>query len=134
SISTNYNDEWLNERLDFNADYKFSTTDNTTNSLVNREYLIGSNANQFNTQNQESGSKNYSHRANMRIRFDIDSIQRMDFRPSFSFQQHDLNAFSNNRTVSTGNDPVNASVRNNNNENSNFNLSGSLDYRLRLGK
>jgi len=134
SVSTNFNDEWLNDRLDFNANYAFSTTNNETNSLTNREYLIGSNANQFNTQNQESGSANYSHRVNMRIRFDIDSNQRIDFRPNLSFQQNNRNSFSNNQTVLTNSDPVNASVRDNDNENSNFNFSGSLDYRLRLGK
>lgn len=134
SVSTNFNDEWLNERLDFNANYAFNSTNNTTNSLTNREYLIGSNANQFNTQSQASGSVNYSHRANMRIRFDVDSNQRIDFRPNLSFQQNNRNSLSNNNTVLTNNDPVNASVRNNGNENSNFNLNGTLDYRLRLAK
>ena len=134
SMSTNFNDEWLDERLDFNANYAFSSTDNETNSLTNREYLIGANANQFNTQNQASGSTNYSHRANMRIRFDIDSNQRIDFRPNLSFQQNDRNSLSNNHTVLGNDDPVNTSVRNNTNENANFNFSGSLDYRLRLGK
>jgi len=134
SVSTNFNDEWLNERLDFNANYAFSSTDNTTNSLTNREYLIGANANQFNIQNQASGSVNYSHRANMRIRFDIDSNQRIDFRPNLSFQQNNRNLFSDSRTALVNNDPVNTSARHNDNENSNFNFSGSLDYRLRLGK
>lgn len=134
SVSTNFNDEWLRKRLDINANYAFNSTGNETNSLTNREYLIGANANQFNTQHQESGSVNYSHRANMRIRFDVDSNQRIDFRPSMSFQRHRRSSFSHNRTALINNDPVNASVRNNDNENSNFNLSGSLDYRLRLGK
>ncbi|WP_353130282.1 outer membrane beta-barrel protein [Parapedobacter pyrenivorans] len=134
SVSTNFNDEWLNERLDINANYAFNSTNNETNSLTSREYLIGANANQFNTQNQESGSINYSHRANIRVRFDIDSNQRIDFRPTLSFQQNNRNTFSNNSTMLANNDPVNASARNNDNENSNFNLSGSIDYNLRLGK
>ncbi|MFC3198490.1 outer membrane beta-barrel protein [Parapedobacter deserti] len=134
SVSTNFNDEWLNERLDFNANYSFNSTDNETNSFTNREYLIGANANQFNTQNQASGSVNYSHRANMRIRFDIDSNQRVDFRPNLSFQQNNRNSISSNNTALHNSEPVNASVRNNSNENSNFNLNGSLDYRMRLGK
>ncbi|WP_373274987.1 outer membrane beta-barrel protein [Parapedobacter tibetensis] len=134
NISANFNNEWLDERLDFNANYSFSSTNNTTNSLTNREYLIGTNANQFNTQNVESGSVNYSHRTNMRIRFDIDSNQRIDFRPNLSFQQNNRNSFSNNSTALANNDPVNASIRNNDNENFNFNFSGSFDYRLRLGK
>src|SRR5690606_21083614 len=134
NVSTNYNNEWVDERLDVNANYAFNSTSNETNSLTNREYLIGANANQFNTQQQASGSVNYSHRANVRVRFDIDSNQRIDFRPTFSFQQHNRNTFSDNSTALANNDPVNASVRNNDNENSNFNLSGSFDYRLRLGK
>ncbi len=134
SVSTNFNNEWLDERLDVNANYAYSSTNNETSSLTNREYLIGANANQFNVQRQESGSVNYSHRANVRIRFDIDSNQRIDFRPNLSFQQHNRNTFSDNNTALANNNPVNASVRNNDNENSNFNFSGSLDYRLRLGK
>lgn len=134
SLSANFNDEWLKKRLDVNANYVFNSTGNETNSLSSREYLIGANASQFNTQRQESGSVNYSHRANMRIRFDIDSNQRIDFRPNMSFQRHKRNSFSDNRTALINDDPVNTSVRNNDNENSNFNLGGSLDYRLRLGK
>ncbi len=134
SVSTNFNNEWLEERLDVNANYAFNSTGNETYSLTNREYLIGANANQFNTQLQESGSVNYSHRANMRIRFDIDSNQRIDFRPTLSFQRHNRNTFSDNNTALANNDPVNASVRNNDTENSNFNFSGSFDYRLRLWK
>src|SRR5690606_18896474 len=132
--STNFNNEWMDERLDVNANYAFNSTGNEMYSLTNREYLIGANANQFSTQHQESGSVNYSHRANVRIRFDIDSNQRIDFRPTLSFQQHNRNAFSDNNTSLANNDPVNASVRNNKNENSNFSFGGSFDYRLRLSK
>ncbi|MGK6352083.1 outer membrane beta-barrel protein [Parapedobacter sp. DT-150] len=134
NVSANFNDEWWDDQLDLNANYAFSSTDNTTNSLTNREYLVGANANQFRTQNQESGGVNYSHRINMRVRFDIDSNQRLDFRPTLSFQQHDRNSFSTNSTVFANSDPVNASVRNNNNENANFNVGGSLDYQFRLSK
>lgn len=134
NLSANFNDEWLNERLDFNANYAFTSTNNNTNSLTNREYLIGANANQLNNQSQQSGSINYSHRANMRIRFDIDSSQRLDFRPNVSFQQNNRNMFSTSSTLLPSLDPINASQRNNDNKNSNFNFSGDLDYRLRLGK
>ncbi|WP_353196755.1 outer membrane beta-barrel protein [Parapedobacter defluvii] len=134
SISANFNNEWLDERLDFNANYAFNSTRNTTNSLTNREYLIGANANQFNTQNQKSNSINSSHRTNMRIRFDIDSNQRIDFRPGLSFQQNNRTLFSNSHTLLSNDDPINASERTNDNDNFNFNFNGSLDYRLRLGK
>jgi len=134
SVSANFNNEWLDDRLNFNGSYAFNSTSNMTNSLTNREYLIGSNANQFNTQNQESNSINYSHRANMRMRFDIDSNQRIDFQPSLSFQQNNRTLFSNSHTLLSNNDPINASERTNDNDNFNFNFSGSLDYRLRLGK
>jgi len=132
SLSTNFNDEWLDGRFDFNGNYAFNSTSNATNSLTNREYLIGNNANQFNTQNQESNSINYSHRANMRIRFDIDSNQRLDFQPNLSFQQNNRTTLSSGRMVSASSAPINASERTNDNDNFNFNFSGSLNYRLRL--
>jgi len=134
SVSANFNNEWLDERLDVNANYAFNSTSNATNSLTNREYLIGRNANQFNTQIQESNSINYSHRANVRARFDIDSNQRIDFRPSLSLQQNNRTLFSNGRMVSATDDPINASERTNDHDNFNVNFSGSLDYRLRLSK
>lgn len=134
SLSLNFNDEWLNERLDVNANYSFNSTDNTTNSITRREYLIGANANQFSTQQQTAGSINNSHRANMRIRFDIDSNQRIDFRPTFSFQQNNRHSTSDNRTILATADPVNAAARLNDNENRNVSLGGNLDYRLRFGK
>jgi len=134
TVSINYNNEWLDDRLDFNGNYAYSSTNNSTNSLTNREYLLGANANQFNTQNQESSSINYSHRANMRVRFDIDSNQQINFQPSLSFQQNNFQLLSNSRTLLANNDPVNTSTRTNDYENFNFNFSGNLDYRLRLSR
>ncbi len=133
-VSSNYSNKWLEERLEFNGNYSYNTTGSDVVRLVNREYLIGANENQFNVQRQTTGVDNDRHQANMRIRFDIDSAQRLDFRPSFSFQRSEIHSFSNNRTELANNDPVNASERNNDNNNRNFSFSGNLDYRIRLNR
>src|SRR5690606_8892151 len=47
-ISSNYNNKWMEDRLEFNGNYSYNTTGSDVVRLVNREYLIGANENQFN--------------------------------------------------------------------------------------
>lgn len=133
-ISSNYSNKWLDDRLEFSGNYGYNTTGSDVVRLVNREYLIGANENQFNVQRQTTGAEFGRHQAGFRVQFDIDSFQRLNFSPNFSFQQSVSNSFSNNRTELANSNPVNASERNNDNRNRNFNIGGSLDYRIRLSR
>jgi hypothetical protein len=134
TASANYSDEYFNEKIKFRMEYKFSNTNNSTQSFSNREFLMGTNANQFNTQSVTRGSINKSHQSNLRFEFDIDSNQRIDFRPNFSVQQNNANSLSNNQTMLSALDPINRSNLNNENKNRNLSFGGNLDYRLKLNQ
>lgn len=134
SLSTSFNDSWLDETFEFSGDYSFNKTSSLVHSLTNQETLIGNNANQFSQTESESDRDNQSHRINMRVEWEIDTMQELNFRPNFSFQRTDNMQRYISATAFTHDEPINASNRDQTNENRNFNLSGDLSYRLRLAK
>ena len=134
TASGNFADEFLNEKIKFRIEYKYSNTNNNTLSFSNREFLMGANANQFNTQSVNRGSINRSHQSNFRFEYDIDSNQKLDIRPNFSLQQNNFTSISNNQTMLSALDPINRSNLSNDNKNRNINFGGNLDYRLKLNQ
>jgi len=131
NVAANFNNEW-NKQLKLNGNYSFNSTNNTVFSLLNREYLIGNRSNQLSIQNQESHGRNKNHRANFRMEYDPDSNTSVSFRPNLTYQKSSFNQFSNNSTMLESNEPVNASVRNNENDRRNFNISGDFSIRRKL--
>lgn len=134
SVSMSFNDNWLQDALEFNGDYSYNTTSSIVQSFTNRETLIGQNANQFSQTESDSDRSNQSHRMNFRIEWKADTIQELNFRPSFSVQQTNNTQRYISSTAFTDSEPINASNRDQQNESRNFGLSGDLSYRLRLGK
>lgn len=133
NISLNYTNEWQ-KKLKLNGDYTFNTRDNSINTIVNRETLLGRNANQLSYRNSDNNSINNSHRANINFEYDIDTNQRLTFRPNIRFQQNDRVSTTNSTTMLNTLEPLNASNRMNDNRNHNITFGGDLNYRLRLGK
>jgi len=133
NLAVNYNNEWW-EKLKVNANYTINGRNSQVSRLVNREMLIGANANRFTQRQSESNSENNSHRANFKLEYEIDSNQSLTFTPNFSIQKTNNINSSNNETQLKTEEPINASQRNNENRNQNFNFSGSFNYRLKLGK
>jgi hypothetical protein len=131
NIAANFNNEW-NKQLKLNGNYSFNSTNSTVVSLLNREYLVGNRSNQLSIQNQESYGRNKNHRANFRVEYDPDTLTSVSFRPNLGYQKSSFDQFSNNRTSLETSEPVNASVRNNENDRQNFNISGNFSIRRRL--
>ena len=131
NIAMNYNNEW-GDKVDFNANYSFNKTDSYTESLINREYLIGNRSNQLNVQQLNTSGKNLSHRANIRFEYEVDSNNSISFRPNIQYQKSGMFLSSTNNTMLSTEEPVNASVRDNQNDHKNFNISGDFSYRRRL--
>lgn len=131
NIAMNYNNEW-SDKVDLNANYSFNKTDSYTASLINREYLIGNRSNQLNIQQLNASGKNLSHRANIRFEYEVDSNNSISFRPSIQYQKSEIFSNSTNNTRLSTEEPVNASVRDNQNDRRNVNISGDFSYRRRL--
>lgn len=134
TFSANYNKSFLNNALQFNADYSFNTSNSTVLNTVNRETLLGYNANQLSLTNSENDRENSSHRTSMNIKWNIDSLQTLTFRPNFTIQNS--HNFSNSwaQTLENTGSPINNSMRDQNSENTNYNFSGVLNYNLKLNK
>lgn len=133
NIAMNYNNEW-GDKLDLNANYSFNKTDSYTESMVNREYLIGNRSNQLSVRSLAASGKNLSHRANIRMEYEIDTNNSISFRPTIQYQKSDMISNSFNATSLETQEPVNTSLSDNQNDRNNVNLSGDFTYRRRLGK
>jgi hypothetical protein len=89
----NYSDDW-GKRSSVSAAYFFNWTDNTANSILAREYILGGNKGLKYDENSFSRSNNYNHRLNLKYECKLDSQSTITFQPRLSFQinegQNDL--------------------------------------------
>ena len=131
NLAANYNNEW-GEKIKLNANYTFNNTNNSGSSILNREYLIGNKSNQFQIQNQENSGKDRSHRADFRFEYEIDTNNSISFRPNLRYQESSAISLSENTTSVDKNQPINSSIRNNDNTRDNKSVSGDFSYRRKL--
>ncbi|SEN78989.1 CarboxypepD_reg-like domain-containing protein [bacterium A37T11] len=134
NVSINYNNTWLDERMEFSGDYTYNTRNNDVNSINNRQLFVGDGEDQFRVQQNLSNSINNSHRANIKMEFKPDSNQSMVFTPTFSYQQNNRLSTNTSNTVNESQDPLTSANSNNNNQNRNVNIAGNFTYRFHLGK
>ncbi|WP_433901692.1 outer membrane beta-barrel protein [Sphingobacterium puteale] len=130
----NYLDRFLADRMDFNANYTYNYTDNNTVSQSKTEYTAGNRANQINSQQQFGSTYTNNHALSLRANWKIDSIQKLDIQPNFSYQNNDRRGGSIGNTLLNLQDTLNRSNRNNKSFGENFNWGGDLTYMRRLNK
>ncbi|MFD1771755.1 outer membrane beta-barrel protein [Sphingobacterium suaedae] len=130
----NYNNVFLEKKMDVSADYnvKSSGTDVVSNSDI--EYILGNRANQFQQQAQLQHNKETAHKANARVRWNIDSMQRLDFSPNLSYQSVHRIGSNNSSMFLNRSDLLNRSTRKNDHENGSFIFGGELTYMYRFRK
>jgi hypothetical protein len=130
----NYLDRFLADRMDFNANYSYNYTDNNTISQNKTEYTAGNRANQINNQQQSGSTYTNNHAFSMRANWKIDSIQKLDIQPNFSYQSNNRHSSSLGSTLLNLSEMLNQSNRNNSSFSENFNWGGDLTYMRRLNK
>lgn len=130
----NFTNTYLDKKMELSGDYSFKSLSTVTNTLSNTEYLNDKQANQFRIQDQLSDNLGKEHKFNGRIKWNIDSTNRIDFSPNISYTEGIRQSNSNSETNRNRTDPINASVRSNHADNSNFNIGGSLTYMHRFSK
>lgn len=121
-------------KMEVSSDYNFNSSTTVTNSLSNIQYLSGSQANQFRRQNQLSDGNNTEHTFNGRLKWQIDSTNRIDFSPNLRYTSSERLSATDFNTINGNDSPINKSKRSSNGDNSNFSFGGSLTYMLRLKK
>src|SRR5690606_26459643 len=91
-------------------------------------------ANQSRTQEQSSLNRQTEHRANARLRWNINNKQRIDFAPNLSYRSLDRSGSNYFSTFLSENDLLNTSARQSDSRNSNLNFGGRLTYMYRFKK
>lgn len=102
----NYADSW-GQRNEFNSSYFFNTTDNNSSTFTNRDYFATSTSTQKYIEDRQANSQNTNHRFNLRLDYQIDSLNSIFIRPRATLQQNDGSSRVLGNTTS-GNSSLNA--------------------------
>ncbi len=121
SVGLNYSDNW-GEKIKVSSSYFFNNSNNSLQQNIYQDYF--SKEREFINTNDTSATRNYNHRFNMRLEYDIDSMNTLILVPKMSFQ-------TNISTDTTNKDDFRAGKTNNlNNTNAfGYNLSNNLTFR-----
>lgn len=130
----NYNNTFLEEAMDVSSDYNFRSSKTSVISLSDIEYILGNRADQSRTQEQHNITQQTEHKANARVRWNINSQQRIDFAPTLTYRSRERAGSNNFSTFINAHDMLNKSTRQNDNTYDNFNLGGRLTYMFRFKK
>jgi len=133
SLGINYNDKW-GEKIDVNGSYFFNYADNNSDELFSSEILLNEDSSQFYEETSLSRSKNYNHRFNMRMTYEMDENNSLIFVPSISFQDNQSRQLSNASNFSNDFNLLNSSRNNYFADNNAYNISGNLLYRHKFSK
>lgn len=94
AIGLNYSDTW-GKKLRVTGSYFFNQADNTTYQESMTDYIQPVIDLSKTFQTSQSASKNTNHRMNMRIEYQIDSMNQLIISPNISFQKNSSNRLSN---------------------------------------
>lgn len=130
----NYNNTFLDDAMDVSGDYNFRSSKTSVIALSDIEYILGNRANQSRTQEQHNRNRPTEHKANARLRWNINSKQRVDFSPNMSYRSTEYLGSNHFSTFLNQDNLLNKSERQNELSNSQFNFGGRLTYMYRFNK
>ena len=131
-IGLNYTDSW-GEKVELTASYLFSHRKNLGESSLFREYLLPDDDGQNYTESSENTRRNMDHRFRMRFEYNIDSNNRILFRPNFSAETDKEHSFFTGRTLADSG-PINQTENRRQANNSNIDFDSRLYYSRRFSK
>lgn len=134
AAAANYTNTFLDKKMEVNGNYRFRNSSTFTNTLSDIEFTTGSRANQFQNQQQTGNNGNISHNLRGRLKWDIDSMNRIDINPNLSYTKTDLANSSISSMSKDRTEPLNNSNRNFNNNNEALNFGGGMTYMHRFKK
>ena len=134
AIASNFSNTYFKKEMELSADYNFRSLNTLTNSLSNIEYLSTKQANQFRNQNQLADDLAKEHKFNSRIKWNIDSTNRIDFSPTLTYTSSLKDNSSSSLTTLNQESPINKSIRSNHSEGKNFAVGGNATYMHRFNK
>lgn len=134
ALAANYTNTFLDNNMEFSADYNFRSLNTNTSTVSDIEYLSTKQANQFRFQNQESDIGQNEHKFNSRIKWKLDSLNRIDFAPNIRYNRESRQNKSNHETLLGNENPINRSNRSSGNTRNTLSLGGRLTLMHRFLK
>ncbi|MCX6156191.1 MAG: outer membrane beta-barrel protein [Candidatus Kapabacteria bacterium] len=135
AVGINYNDAW-SDHIDVQSSYFFNYTHNNNNQQINRDYFLTGSSTFLNSNYSipQSNTKNYNHRFNLKLTWQIDSSNSIIFRPAGNFQTSDkLNDnYSYNYITGLPTSKLNSTDNNTNSDYRGANASAELLLRHRF--
>lgn len=131
SFGMNYTNKW-GTKTSLTGSYFFNTTNNVNQSVTHRTYYAPAAGNEY-FQNSSSETFNRSHRANLRLEYNPDSVNSFVFAPRLSYQYTDYS--SGVSAQNTSENALTSSTNSSNaSQNTSLSLSGAMNYRHRFSK
>lgn len=87
AFGINYSDKW-GKKTDVSGSYFFNNSNTNNDQSSNTQFFIKNADDQFYNENNESSSKNFNHRVNLKFDFKINDRNSITFSPSVSFQKN----------------------------------------------
>ena len=124
SAGLNYSDNW-GKKIKVSGSYFYNATYNVNTTGLVRNYFTGAETGNVYNEHDNTDTKNYNHRFNLRFEYNIDSFNTIIFTPGVSFQQ---NNSSNAQTAATDSAqlPIISSLNNSSAKNSGYSSTNNL--------
>ena len=128
ALGVNYGDKW-GDKLTVSGSYFFNASDNTSASLLDREYYLTGDASQFYNQSSTGSSDNTNHRFSGRATYTIDAKNSLIFTPRLSTQSNTASSYLFGANVLDTAEMLSQTTNNYVSDNTGYNASASLLYR-----
>jgi len=131
SAGLNYSNQW-GKKVELSGSYFFNTTENDRSTNLSRNY-ISRDSGMLYLEKNNALSTNTNHRANFRLKYDIDSANSIVMTPRLSLQLNQSNALTGSLS-SIQNRSLNSLNKTNGADNTGYNFSNNILFRHRFAK
>jgi len=128
TIGLNYGNQ-LAKNLYATGNYFYNVLKNYNETIVNRQYGIGTNVNQLFNETSSSNNDNYNHRVQMRMEYNIDSLNAIIVDPRLSTQTNDASSTSSSYMNLYDGSPINRAQTKSASNSEGYDLASSMLYR-----
>lgn len=136
SVGLNFSDNY-GDKLRLSGSYFFNNNNDNIYQRSNTEYILGTDSSSMELSNTISESKNYNNRFNLRVEWDIDSMNSIRIIPSLNFQSNtsESNDSESQAFFIEGNNfPQYTSESSDNRKTTGYNISNRTTYRHKFKK
>lgn len=127
----NYNNI-IGKKLDFQSNYFYNSFAPKSESHIQREYLLPTNY--FYNQNSFSNNKSNSHRFNLNMLYQIDSMNSIRITPSFSYQKTNNRTQTDYQTLSASKTLTNEGFSNTTGSNEGYTFRNDITWRKKFAR